>query len=273
MASPPTRNGWLRQRDAESLAKGYSPWFRLVELCSILAFFGLMGCLVARLWHSAPASPWLVIAAAGLAYIAADFFSGFVHWLGDTWGSADLPLFGSAVIRPFREHHVDQSAITRHDFIETNGANCLISLPVAVASLFIPSGKGEDVGLFAATFLGSLILWVFATNQFHKWAHLSHPPPVIATLQRLHLILPLEHHAVHHTAPFRKYYCITVGWLNWPLTKMHFFPALEQLITALTGALPRRDDIGETAARLVAAEEQEETPGALAVVPSARRGA
>jgi len=258
MAPSSRQYPWLRQRDAEALARGYSHGFRVIEVISILAFFGLLGCLCARIWHPAKSSPWLVLTAIAVGYVAADFFSGLVHWMGDTWGSPDLPLVGAWVIRPFREHHVDQTAITRHDFIETNGANCLISLPAAVGSLLIPVQPGEEVGLFAATLLGSLILWVFATNQFHKWAHLTNPPFFIAGLQRLHLILPPDHHATHHTAPFSRYYCITAGWLNWPLTKMRFFPALEQVITSLTGALPRRDDIGETAARIVAEAEQAE---------------
>jgi hypothetical protein len=265
MAASPRRYPWLRQRDAGSLARGYSRGFRAVEVSSILAFFGMMGWLFARLWHPAKSNPWLVLTAVLVGYLAADFFSGFVHWMGDTWGSPDVPLLGATVIRPFREHHVDQTAITRHDFIETNGANCLISLPVAAASVLLPVEPGEDIGLFAATFMGSLILWVFATNQFHKWAHLANPPALIAGLQRLYLILPPVHHAIHHTAPFSRYYCITAGWLNWPLTKIHFFPVLEQVVTAVTGALPRRDDIGETAALLVAEAEQEQTSSVLTV--------
>jgi len=48
---------WLRHRDAASLARGYSRPFRLVELSSILVFFGMLGCLFARLWHPARAIP------------------------------------------------------------------------------------------------------------------------------------------------------------------------------------------------------------------------
>ncbi len=238
----------LRQRDALELASGYSERFRIVEVSAIGVFFLLLAGLAYQLWDPTRRSPWLVLSAILLAYLAADFVSGLVHWLGDTWGSPEWMIIGESLIRPFREHHVDQEAITRHDFVETNGSNCLISIPVAVAALIIRLRGDDDLSIFAVSFLGSLIFWVFATNQFHKWAHLSDPPLVVAWLQRLHLVLPPEHHAIHHAAPFSKYYCITVGWLNWPLTKLRFFVALEHLISMLTGALPRHDDFGELAA-------------------------
>jgi ubiquitin-conjugating enzyme E2 variant len=89
---------------------------------------------------------------------------------------------------------------------------------------------------------------VLFTNQFHKWSHLDRPPRLVAFLQKLHLILPPEHHAVHHRAPYAKYYCITTGWLNEPLHRLGFFQGLERTITALTGQLPREDDLGRSAA-------------------------
>jgi len=98
----------------------------------------------------------------------------------------------------------------------------------------------------------SLCLAIFGTNQFHKWAHMDEPPRYARMLQKASLILPPEHHAVHHTAPYAKYYCITVGWMNEALFRLRFFQTLEKTIGWLTGLIPREDDIGKKAALVVA---------------------
>ncbi len=224
---------------------------RGLDWASLLSYAALACWLAIRLAPRVPERPWLVLTGALLAYLAADLVSGLVHWAADTWGSPDLPILGPAVLRPFREHHRDPLAITRHDFVETNGNNCLISLPALGIALWLAPGPGGGGNLFLSSFLGALVVWVLLTNQFHKWAHLPSPPPLLAFLQRWHLILPPAHHALHHTRPFTSHYCITTGWLNWPLNWARFFPVLEWCITACTGALPRRDDLGTAAATQV----------------------
>ncbi|MHB8873395.1 MAG: fatty acid desaturase family protein [Myxococcaceae bacterium] len=235
--------------EVEGRAQGYRS-FRRVEVASIVIYAAMMVGLAVKSAPYALQRPWLTLSALLTGYLAADFVSGFVHWLGDTWGSTQMPILGKALIRPFREHHLDQQAITRHDFVETNGANCLISIPTACLCLAMPLGPGpwQAVRLFTAAGLGAMILWVMATNQFHKWSHTDSPPVLVAWLQRLHLILPPAHHSIHHTAPFNRYYSITVGWLNWPLDKLGFYPALERLVIATLGVVPREDDLGATAA-------------------------
>ncbi len=227
---------------------------RRLDWTSLLSYAALACWLAIRLAPFVPERPWVVLTAALLGYLAADLVSGVVHWAADTWGSPDLPVIGPAVLGPFREHHRDPLAITRHDFVETNGNNCLISLPALGLAIWLVPERGEAGSLFLSSFLGALVVWVLLTNQFHKWAHLPAPSPLIAALQRWHLILPPAHHQLHHSRPFTSHYCITTGWLNWPLGWTRAFPLLEWCITACTGALPRRDDLGTAAAAQVMAE-------------------
>jgi plasmanylethanolamine desaturase len=231
-----------------------SKGLRALDWTSLVSYAALACLLAMELAPLAPARPWVVLTAILLGYLAADLASGLVHWAADTWGSPDLPILGRALLGPFREHHRDPLAITRHDFVETNGNNCLGSLPVLGLALWLVPDADRSGSLFLSAFLGALVFWVLLTNQFHKWAHLPAPPPLPAFLQRWHLILPPAHHQLHHTRPFTSHYCITTGWLNWPLNWARFFPVLEWCITTCTGALPRRDDLGTVAAEQVMAE-------------------
>jgi ubiquitin-conjugating enzyme E2 variant len=237
----------MKPQAQPQLVAPYSASHRALETAAIVTFVALASYLG---WHLATATRlsqlWIIGAAAAAGYIAADLMSGIVHWLFDTWGSVDTPILGASFIRPFREHHVDAMSITRHDFIETNGNNCLASIPVLAASCLIPTGA--SLGLFAMAFLLSTSLGVLATNQFHKWAHTEHPGRFVAQLQRWHLILPREHHATHHTAPHATHYCITTGWLNPILQSADFYRRLERIITAVTGAVPRAGDDDHRAA-------------------------
>lgn len=239
----------IRQRDRHVLREGYSPAVRRFEIASILGYAAVMTWLLLEIAPRAASSPFLALSAFMLGFVAADFTSGFVHWTADTWGTPEWPIIGKALIRPFREHHVDQKEITRHDFIETNGNNCFISIPAAAGAALLPD---DTVWFFAAAVTFAMCLAIFGTNQFHKWAHMDAPPRTARLLQRANLILPPDHHAVHHTAPFTKYYCITVGWLNEPLFRLRFFQTLEKVVTRVTGLIPREDDIGKRAALVVA---------------------
>jgi Lipid desaturase domain len=84
---------------------------------------------------------------------------------------------------------------------------------------------------------------------------------LVQLLQRSRLILSPEHHADHHAAPHTRNYCITVGWLNGPLRAVRFFETLERTITAVTGAVPREDDLGSDVALKVVAELSRDAQG------------
>ena len=171
---------------------------------------------------------WVFVTFVG-GFLFADFLSGVVHWAGDTLFSVDAPLVGRHFIGPFREHHVDPTAITRHDFIETNGNNCLASVPINGGLVpTMPEATGPF--FYFCSIILFAIWFVFGTNQFHKWAHAAHPPRFALTLQRWGVILTPSHHDVHHAAPHDTHYCITVGWMNPLLAQLRFFRGLEWLV-------------------------------------------
>ena len=205
---------------------------RRIEIAATAAFGVLALWVAARLAGSldSPAHGARVALCAILGWIVADFLSGLAHWAGDTWGSERTAFFGPWFIRPFREHHSDPQAMTRHDFIETNGASCLGSLPALAAAALLPAG-GNAVA-FAQALLFFTALGMLLANQCHKWAH-SEPQrlgSLIRIAQRLRLVLSPEHHRQHHAPPFDSHYCTASGWMNLPLNASRFFRLLEAVI-------------------------------------------
>jgi ubiquitin-conjugating enzyme E2 variant len=240
------------------MSQSSSPAHRTFELAAILTFVTFAILNAWKLWVAldGPAS-WLVATAALIAgYILADFISGTVHWLADRYGSPETPVLGPNFIGPFRDHHVRPKDITTHDFIETNGNNCIVSFWLLVVAYFwYPVERGALGPTFAlATVLFSMVA-IMATNQFHKWAHTDDPPRFVRALQRLHLVLPADHHDVHHTAPFDTYFCITTGWLNWPLQKLRFYESVEWLVYRVAGIRAGIDDAVRTGLTLPPAPE------------------
>ena len=236
------------QRDKTELANGYPKWFRAVEFVGLFLFLSFAFIISWKIIASFNELWFLSLPALLIGWIMSDFIGGIVHWAGDTWGSVDIPILGPALIRPFREHHVDQLAITRHDFVETNAACALAGTPVLFVCLFLPIGSLYKFSSFCVYFIFFMTIFVLFTNQIHKWAHAKKANFLIKILQKYRIFLNPEHHKIHHTVPFNKYYCITTGWMNPILTYFEFFPKMERLITKYTKALPRKEDIGQKAA-------------------------
>jgi ubiquitin-conjugating enzyme E2 variant len=212
----------------------YGRGHRALEIASITFVFLALGLLGFRICRTALENHGLwALATAGLTgYLVADFLSGIVHWAGDTIGDANTPVFGPNFVTPFRYHHVDPKDITRHDFIEVNGNNCIVVAPVLGLLLLVtPHSAGW---FFQACTVVTFVSWfVFLTNQFHKWAHQDRPAAWVRGLQRAGLILSPEHHALHHASPQNRAYCITVGWMNPVLDRIGFFRACEAVISWL----------------------------------------
>ena len=209
----------------------YGRGHRVLEIASIAFVFLALGWLAFRICHAVTGLQGLIltILAAVSGYLVADFLSGVVHWAGDTIGDQNTPIFGPNFVTPFRYHHVDPKDITRHDFVETNGNNCIVVAPI-LGLLLVLTPKATGWFFYGCVMMVFTSLFVFCTNQFHRWAHEDHPARWVRALQRAGLILSPEHHATHHASPQDKSYCITVGWMNPLLDKLSFFRVCESLI-------------------------------------------
>ena len=239
--------------DAAKLDMSGSLYMRLVDASSMLAFFALEYLLAREVWRgfitldASAHAGWLLPLSFIGGYLTADFASGVFHFLADNYGSTTKPFVGPVFIRPFREHHIDPKAITRHDFLEVNGANCAMSLPFLLVTYFLIPISANLLTLFIGAYVGMFLFGIFLTNQFHSWAHLDDPPRIVRALQRSGLILGPEHHQRHHTPPFNTYYCITSGWLNPILARTRFFERLyEPLRRVLEPIFGAADEVGGT---------------------------
>lgn len=213
----------------------------LLGLRMTLAFLGVRVPLLHGYGGEVVAQSPLIsmLSAVFIGMLGADFASGVVHWICDTWGGKQWPFVGDVFIRSFREHHVDPFKICRYDMYETNGDNCMLTLPTLFLKCITPKPAVDAWDVFWF----SIALFVALTNQFHKWSHARKTPALVAKLQEAWLILPRKEHAMHHRGEHDEAYCITVGWLNAPLGAIDFWKRTERVITAVTGAKPRIDDL------------------------------
>lgn len=211
---------------------------RPVEVVSVIVALGVVITQAVRFAGVPEIWDWPSLVALAVGLVAADFVSGMLHWLAETWGSERTPWLGHRFIRPFRHHHAHPSEMVESHFFTTNGDTSLAAMPFLVAPFFLPLDTGW--GRFVALSSWALGTWAMWTHQFHKWAHTKTPPRIVAWLQCRGVILNPESHRLHHKSPTANY-CISTGWCNALLTRARFFPALEWVVTKLTGWPPRSE--------------------------------
>jgi ubiquitin-conjugating enzyme E2 variant len=212
---------------------------RVIEVISLIAAGELVVANVARVLKAGLLvqwwSPFVIVAAA----LSADLVSGLVHWTADTWFSETMPVLGRRFLRPFRVHHVNPDDFLRRDFIDCNGDVAMLNIPFLMGALMLPA---SPLGGAASLALVAFSIVSLPTNQVHQWAHMPSPPAPVRWLQRHGVILSIEAHASHHSAPYVANYCIATGWCNRWLMAIDFFPGCERLITRLVGLQPRSDE-------------------------------
>lgn len=215
------------------LQAGYNDKIRVFEFISIFTNIALTLYFIINLSVNIFNYIWIL----PLAWVLADIISGLVHWFADTYGKIEWPLIGKTFIRSFLEHHIDPLSITRHDWIETNGANFFIGIPLLILMFFL----SEYIPHLLIILLAITNILTALTNQFHKWAHQPNPHPMVKKLQKTGLILNKDVHAKHHTKPYDTNYNITNGHTNVVFEKLSLYRLLEKVLFTLFKMSPHRN--------------------------------
>jgi plasmanylethanolamine desaturase len=147
-------------------------------------------------------------------FFAADILSGLVHWFCDTYFQPETRLIGPLLIAPFREHHLDPTALGRHGALERNGNNCFAALPLLAFGALGPWDLARSGDALGIGFLAAAATTLCVTNQIHAWAHTSSAPRVVRWFQRCGILLGPERHARHHNGSHKHAYAVVSGWSN-----------------------------------------------------------
>lgn len=208
-----------------------SPWSVAADAAAVLGFCVLLFAQTLD-WFAATGgvrAATLLALALPLGIALADFVTGMIHWGGDTFFEEDTPVLGARWIQPFREHHRDPSAITRHGPLEVSGNNCLLLLVFLVAARFVGPDLHSAAGALARAIFLVLCAAIAISNQLHRWAHAPRSTHAVRWLQRHGLALSPEAHARHHDGRHDRAFCVTTGWCNPMLDRVGFFPWLVRL--------------------------------------------
>jgi ubiquitin-conjugating enzyme E2 variant len=216
---------------------------RTMRLCVIANAAVVTGCAAYLVRAYAELSPPLLITVAAtlVGYFFADIASGFVHWATDTWFSERQ--FGR-LIAIAREHHTHPSHILGYRFLENatlgSAPSALFVGPAALVVALMDWSLAA-YAIMIVLFLISLTL-LFGTS-LHNVGHRKARSPIIKLGQKLRIFITPAYHSVHHRGDQTTRYCTVNGWANPLLDKIQFWRRIEWVISAITGAVPREDDV------------------------------
>jgi ubiquitin-conjugating enzyme E2 variant len=163
----------------------------------------------------------------------ADFISGCVHWLEDTYARPGMPLVGKIAEENLR-HHARPREFLNKSWWESSSDLLLLGLLVVLGAQLMHRLDGW-VLLF--------VLLTVNANQIHKWAHRGpkENPGFVTWLQQMRLVQTAREHARHHSGQRNSHYCVITNFLNPLLERVSFWRGLENLIAWIGGVKPRND--------------------------------
>ena len=185
--------------------------------------------------YATHALPWIAIPLQiALCVLVADFFSGLLHWLEDSYGRPDWPITGRLVTQPNILHHHDPAAFTRNSWLRSADVLLVIGGVIVVAALLLGSLTWQ---------VALVLLLGIKANEIHKWNHRPRTriPRIARLLQELSLLQTPAHHALHHCGTKDTHYCVITNHLNPVLERLRFWRRLEAGIALVFRAEKRPD--------------------------------
>lgn len=198
---------------------------------------------VAWLFGARESSPsWPAIAGVVVASLfVADLFTGLIHWMTDTWFD-EVVL--TRVVSIAREHHIYPHHILGYGFRDYVGYTswpAVVVIGPVLLWLLLASTPSPFVYGFVLFSAGICAISFFGTH-FHRFGHRRSRNPLVRFLQRAHLLISPEYHALHHGGTHTTHYCVVNGWANVVCDAIGFWRGLELVIGTLTRTVPRRND-------------------------------
>lgn len=150
--------------------------------------------------------------------LIADFLTGVVHWIEDTYGVPSWPLLGASIIEPNILHHKDQVDFTKGGMLYRN-YQVWGFVAASIAIVYLTGWLTWQVTLTAVV--------ASMGNEIHAWAHKRPRSRIIRLMQEMKLVCSPEQHAKHHRPPYDTNFCTVTNWLNPVLDAVCFWRGLE----------------------------------------------
>lgn len=157
------------------------------------------------------------------AWLAADFLSGFWHWVEDRYFDTTWPVIGEHIAKPNLLHHSQPAAFLHQGYFSRNWTTIL---PAAIAAA---------IAWYLSAPWAVVLTFVFVSqaNEIHAWAHQRSQYRIIRGLQEIGLLQSMRHHGGHHTSPYNIRYCVMSDWINWALDRSRFWYAIEYCLAQI----------------------------------------
>ncbi len=174
------------------------------------------------------------IGAIFVCWWAADFLTGFFHWLEDTYCLEQMPLIGGFICEPNIDHHIDPQLMVRVGTFFSRNVFQWVLCGVLFGGLWLVNFG--NVYTFLTLFFASF------GNEVHRWNHMAKTGPVVTFIKETGLIQAQRQHSMHHKPPHNSYYCVLSSQLNPVLERVRFWRGLERVVEFATGIGPKREN-------------------------------